>query len=228
MHYVAEVVIPPAKGNLSKHVENSVKQVMESFFDQDDEEEKEGHCDWWDFFVIGGRWSGHKVRATLDPKKLEWFHAELNRRNVTVSGVTCGKQRLEPVSQVPMVDALWRETFPGKGDQCWIFDHARDQYGRKGVYMDDVCTVAETPEFLTCCRLIVAKPHWQHKTKLEAGRMIATEYWNRVEHQKTDFDGKVRPALLKMLEEKKDPDFYKMQGIDLADDWLVVTVDYHN
>lgn len=214
-HYVAEIVIPP-----TDNVQESIRQVMEHFCDED-EDGKKDVSDWWDFWIIGGRFNGHKTTARLDPERLKAFHVLLNELKVTVSGLVCGKEELNPVSQIPMVDALWREWFPGAGAVCPLFHHSNDQYRKDGHYPEDVCTVADLPSLLICTRLIVAGPHWQDKTKLEAEHMLVAEFWNRCNWQKTDFDGNVKAGLEKIAGKKtKDAPF--------APDWLVATVDYHN
>ncbi len=223
MHSVLEMVIPP---NLD--IVATVKEVMDATLQHDDDEEKDkGHCDWWDFYVIGGRWSGNKLMATLDPEKVKAFHELLIAKKVTVSGLVCGKEELQPASQIPMVDRLWREWFPGKADKCPLFKHGRDQYRKDGYYSDDVCTIAELPDSLECTRLIVAGPSYGKEPTLQPRRMICTEFWNHVEHQKTEFDGKVKPALMGMIELAKS-DEWPMNGSKIDLDWAVVTVDYHN
>lgn len=219
-HYVAEIVIPPRTD-----VPSAVTQVMEYFCDEPEDGEK-GNADWWDFFIIGGRWSGNKLQASLDPGKLEAFHKTLQKRKVTVSGLVCGKEELQPSSQIPSVDRLWREFFPGKGDKCPLFQHSRDQYRKEGFYADDVCRVADVPERLECTRLILAGPHWKEKEKLEAKRMLVAEFWNKVEHQKTDYDGNVAKGIQRFVTE--DAESRAPVKLPSLDDWQVVTVDYHN
>ena len=224
MHAVCEIVIPPGWD-----IGQSVKEVMEHYAELDDDG-KLGSASWWDWFVIGGRFSGHKAEARIGHEKLQAFREELNRRKVTVSGLQCGKPELSPADQIPMVDALWREMCPGHGKRCILFDHARDQYGKSGIYDDDVCRVGNLPESLSCERLIVATPCWwgdDKGKKLEPVRHLATEYWNGTEHQKSDFDGLVKPALAKMMMEKAEGKG-RMKQCDLTDDWLCITVDYHN
>jgi len=217
MHAVAEIVIPP-----NRDIAESVKQIMEYFFDEDDKGNKTDHADWWDFYVIGGRFSGHKLEASLGEEKLQAFREELIRRKVTVSCLQCGKQELNPASQIPMVDALWLEMFPGKGEACPLFAHARNQYGKRGIYADDVCKVSEIPGSLTAERIIVAGPHWEDPARIIPVRMWATEWWNHVEHQKTAWDGNVKAALAAM---RAETGYRKVQ---VTDEWVVVTVDYHN
>lgn len=212
MHAIAEIVIPP-----TDDVKKSIDEIMEYFA-----KDGGGTAEWWDFYVIGGRFSGHKVETGLDLERLEQFYAALKERKVTVSGLQCGKQELAPASQIPMVDELWREMFPGAGDQCILFNHAADQYGRHGLYSRDICTVAQVPDRLDCVRLIVAGPHWENKEAVQPKRMLVAEIWNGVEYQKTEFDGTVKPALASI----RNAEGYRK--CEIGDDWLVVTVDYHN
>lgn len=72
-------------------------------------------------------------------------------------------------------------------------------------------------------------PHWDkenHPNGFAPKRMLATEYWNKVEHQKTSFDGKVKAALLAIIDDEKTSRNHRKTGLAL--DWLVVTVDFHN
>lgn len=220
MHYHAELVFPR-----TEDVESSVKQVMEFFLPEPDEDGSPcDYADWWDYYTIGGRWSGEKLEARIAPDLLQRFQEELVARAVTVSGIQFGKQEISPADQIPMVDALWTE-ITGQPGPCPRFQHGRDQFGRSGIYSDDVCTVAEIPERLECYRLIIAKPHWD-ATKAEQGViypvwMLATQLWNGVTHQDTTFDSNVVKAI---QEHNAAP-----RGNDpVGDDWLCVTVDYHN
>lgn len=221
MHYQAEIVIPP-----TKKIQESVGQIMDYF--RKEKYDKNGNecgceADWWDWWVVGGRWSGSKLTARIDPKQLEAFHKALTDAKVTVSSFVCGKEKLQPESQVALVDELWRKHCPGQGKSCPLFENARDQYGKEG-YADDVCLVSEIPERLTCSRLIVAEPwHDDKENRLSPKRMVCTEHWNGVEHEKTIFNGKVKATLAAMRNDEGD-----WRKSKHGDHWLVVTVDYHN
>jgi hypothetical protein len=214
-HYVAEVVIPP-----DVEIKAAIEQVMDYFREEDDDGNK-GDADWWDFWIIGGRFAGHKWECQLDQSKIGDFYQVLKDRKVTVSGVTCGKQSLEPASQIPMVDALWREWFPGMGDKCLLFSHSWDQYGKEGIHPADVCKVSEVHESVTAARVILADYGYSDKTILRASHMLVAEFWNGCDWQKTDFDGNVRRGIERMRVNHRG----ERQDID---DWRVVTVDYHN
>lgn len=246
-HMVAEVVIPPCVD-----IEKAVGQVMDYFradkYDDETDEESKGDCDWWDYWQIGGRWSGNKTLAQFDKAKLDAFYAELNERKVTVSSFRAGKQELQPASQIPMVDALWREMMPGGGPKCLIFAHS----GNSGTILDgNICTVKRVPCGLECERLIIAGLHWddeKHPGELEAVDMLQTEFWNRVRHHKTDYDGNVKTGIAGLVakqqedlarwaerEHSSDEERVKHeQWLErkrrsaITDEWLVVTVDYHN
>lgn len=129
-----------------------------------------------------------------------------------------GKLDLWPESQIEMVDALWREYFPGKGAVCPFFDHFKPVDARA----IDICKVSDVPEQLTCERLIVAGKNFDVDGLLCPVRMQAVEEWNQVEYQKTAFDGKVKAALT----EWRNATGHRQ--IKITDDWLVVTIDYHN
>lgn len=218
MHYKIEVVIPP-----TNNVEESVKQVMDSFLDDDGDGTP--HCDWYDWYVIGGRWSGDKLMARCDEEKLKGFNDMLNEEKFTVGSFVCGKEELNPASQIPVVDTLWREWFPGVSDMCPLFQHYWDQYS-EGLSSADVCKVSEIPDRLTCNRLIIAEvKHWGDDAGkvLVKDRMLCKEFWNGVEWQDTTFKGNVKEGMRIIAEGKHgEPDLTDRS------EWLVVTVDIHN
>ena len=214
MHYHSEVVIPP-----TDNVEDAIRIVM-SKFDENDEEFS--FISFWDYYVVGGRWSGEKLKSKIDPEgtKLEEFYKELEDREVTVAGFQAGKQSISPEDQIPMVDDIWRKHFPNGGDVCPLFDHFPKHVN------SDICTVKEIEEDipnLNTFRLIVA-----NKSN-ESTYMLTQEYWNGVNHQKTDWSGKVVQGLNMYREYMKM--MYKGdwgRENTASDDWLVVTVDYHS
>lgn len=207
-HYIAEIVLPP-----DVPIVKGVKDVMDYFKDEDN-----GHAEWWDFYIIGGRFSGNKIESSIDPKRLEAFKEHLVEIKVTVHALTAGNPSLYPTSQIKMVDALWREWFPGCGDACLLFSHARDQYRKDGYYSDDVCKVSEVHERLQCDRLIVARIF---EDKLYPARMLVTSLYNGVEWQGTEFDGNVKRGLQAINDDK-----YRKNS--MTPDFNVITVDYHN
>lgn len=78
MHEHCEIVLP-----LDVDMAASVAEIMGPF---DENGEDQPHA-FWDFYVIGGRWAGQKLKASLDPKKLEAFYALLAKHKITVSGL---------------------------------------------------------------------------------------------------------------------------------------------
>lgn len=230
MHYAAEIVIPP-----TTDIQGSITQVMnyfcsEKYDDDDNEIGRENHADWWDWWVIGGRWSGAKLMARYDPKKLNQFRQKLNEMHITVSSLRAGKETLQPASQIPVVDKLWQEWFPDGGEHCPLFDHARDQYKQDG-FDDDVCLVPDVPDNLTAERVILAIPGYGRGMKPDSvgpAGMLVAEFWNGCMYQKTEWDGKVKSAIaiLTKRHNAKCRDEYRVDPIN--DSYLVVTVDYHN
>lgn len=234
MHAIAEVVVPP---KFKPDLNLWVGRVMDYFLKGEGEGAK---ADWWDFWKIGGRFSGHKTLSRIPADRLAAFNKELARRKVTVSGMIFGREELQPASQIPEVDGLWREWFPGHGERCPLFQHAYQAHlqgpHRHVEYFDhDVCTVAEVPDDLKCVRLLVFGHSPDYPAEVRGVRHLVTEFWNGVEHQDTKFDGKVKPALDAMIRgvgrPPRDREDYKtkeLRAFGFDKDWLVVTVDYHN
>lgn len=207
-----EVVMPPC---------DDVNAALEKILAPFDENGEENRHVFWDWWVIGGRWSGTKAKAKLDPAKIEAFYAELNERKVTVSGVQMGKQELSPASQIQEVDALWREMFPESGLQsCPLFGHSGDKLP------GDICTLDECPKALKASRVIVAGN--SHRDDLDAVYMISESEWNGVNHIDTGFSGLVSDAISAHIKRLKNYGAEYAERITPRPDWLVVTVDYHS
>jgi hypothetical protein len=179
----------------------------------EDADEWDQACDWYDFWSIGGRFSGHKLKAAIGDN-LQAFYDKMKEERITVSGLQFGKPTLQPTSQQEKVDAMWREMFPGTVEQCPLFDHAPPCV--------DWCLVKDIPEVLTAERVIIAR---SNDDGLSATFMVVQQLWNGFQWQDTTFDGSVTSALKAYAEKSKwNPTYYK----PVPDDWIVVTVDYHN
>lgn len=211
MHHILEIVMPPVAD-----VKAAVGEIMQPFYEGGEDSSRP----FWDWWVIGGRWSGHKLTARIPKEKLVEFRAELQARKFTVSSVIFGKEELSPASQAAAVDAMWREWFPGCGEVCPFFQHSGDSSDT------DVCTLREVPASLTAFRLIVAAKDYREE-KLEAVSMFSQEIWNGVCHEETKWDGNVLDGVAMHRERLKN---YKAEYAEKRmpqPDWLVVTVDYH-
>ena len=211
MHYHLEVIMPP-----TDDVETALGTILEQF--DENCEDEEGNCNpsaFWDWWVIGGRWSGTKLEAFLDKKKKDVFYEKLNEMNVTVSGLICGKQELEPADQIEAVDTLWRELFPESGvEQCPFFKHFDDANNL------DICTLEEVSPDMKAYHVIIAVPN-SYDGKLTAKTMYMTEMWNGISFQKTEWDGNLLNTVKAHNERMIEDQMAK-------NDWLVVTVDYHS
>jgi len=221
MHEVLEIVMPQVDD-----IEKAVSQIMEPFNENGDYEER--ICGgFWDFYIIGGRWAGHKLTAGLDKDALKAFYDDLKIKEVTVSGLQCGKQEISPASQIPLVDELWTSYFPEyAGRACPLFNHSNNQYENDCLY-GDVLRIKDVPDGVSCSRFIVANYDYDGD-KLEAKTMFSDSIWNGVNHEKTDWDGMLRTALSKHINETSNySQEYKDENTP-DDDWIVVTVDYHS
>lgn len=222
MHYHLEIVMPP-----TEDIKAAVSKIMAPFDENHEEgEDHDSRHAFWDFWVIGGRFAGTKVQASYDPQRLEFFHEALKERKVTVSGMTWGKQELQPTSQIPMVDALWKEFFPQfKGEHCPLFNHSNNQYSSESLLPEDVSLFKDVVPTMKCSRIIFAGLNY--KTELAAIQMYQTDFWNGVSWQDSKWEGDFSEAV-KMFNEGLEhyKDEYK-EKVTPKPDWLVVTVDYH-
>lgn len=217
MHRHCEIIMPP-----TKNIEKAVKEVLAKFNeDQGDNEDGYEKYGFWDWYVIGGRWSGNKLEQSLDRAKMEAFRAELIEKGVTVSGLQWGKQELQPASQIPMVDALWRERFPESPlKTCPLFKHSGE------LLAGDVMKFADVPRTIEAARIIFAGE--ESGEGLEATYMVEDSYYNGVCWHDSKWDGTLGDALSMFEEHHKNYKAEYREQITPKADWLVVTVDYHS
>lgn len=212
MHFHCEIVMPPVKD-----VEAAVTQVMEPFNESDSESSRT----FYDYYTIGGRWSGDKYMAGLDKDKLKAFEDELHRRKITISSMQFGKQELYPSEQSVEVDELWRGYFGGD-IPCPMFRHAGERLP------GDVMKLGELDASkIKAARVIFAHPRFE-EDGVEAGFMVAEDIWNGCNHERTIWDCTLKHALelhAKDIEHCRDE--WKLK-VSPQPDWLVVTVDYHS
>lgn len=226
MHHHCEIVIPP-----TMDIEAAVAAVMKPFDENERDSEEASLHPFWDFWVIGGRWAGHKLMARYDAAKLDEFHEWCQAEKITVSGLACGKPELSPDTQIPKVDAKWNEMFPsGEFVPCPLFKHSNNQYGKglSSTLPADVSRLSDVPERLECSRVIFAKHPYKKGEPIEPGFMLCEDQWNGCNHMKIDWDGKFMSALEKYRESIKNyaPEYVAKNSPQ--PDWLVVTVDYHS
>ena len=171
MHHYAEVVLPPVRpSQKEKTIHERVFQTLRwhGF----------GSRLGFDWFVVGGRWSGCKAMGRLDGVKVGAFWAEFKKR-----GYEWMDKENSQEKRAQQGHSLFGEFFPDYKGETPV---CRDQYRQNG-YPDDVCSVSEVPEGLTSYVLVIAQTH----------EMLETEIWDQknAEMKKTKFDGRIRAAL---------------------------------
>jgi hypothetical protein len=216
MHYHLEIIMPP-----TEDVEAAVEKIMSPLREWDGEAESNAHG-FWDWWVIGGRYSGAKAEVACGEQPMAEFNHWLNEQKIMVEGLVAGKQRIADAAQVALVDAEWSRRFPRFSGNCPLFAHSNNQYDSASTLPLDVCTVSELPAELKSYRVIITD------TAIKARCMLATDLWNGVTHQNTDWDGSISKALemwtAKFASYRED---YVIRNT-IQPDWLVVTVDYHS
>ena len=216
MHYHLEIIMPP-----TKDIGKALESVMEPFSEHNEENTET----FWDWYVVGGRWAGTKETCGYAQEKIDAFYKVLNEKKITVSGIQCGKHKLEPESQIPIVDKLWNDFFPTeKGEiiACPMFSHSNNQYDGNDLISCDICLVEEIPESLTASRVIIAGSEYKAKF------MISDDMWNGVNFVKTRWDGKVL-STLEMAKEKfrNYTEEYREKNTPKPN-WICITIDYHS
>lgn len=229
MHYHLEIIIPP-----TTDIEAAVDSILNPYNENnsDDEEGCSRHA-FYDWYEIGGRYSGDKFIQSLSAAKLEQFYQWAKDEKITVSGVRAGKQEISPASQIAKVDLKWCELFPSEnGDlySCPLFKHA----GRK--LESDILPLSKS-RHVEAFRVIIAAPGFNYNPTTKSGTrdgplkatlMLAKEIWNGTTHQETAWDGKISTALELHAKQTSGGKEEYLKAVTPTDDWLCVTVDYHS
>ena len=216
MHYHLEIIMPP-----TADVHADVTEILAPFDENGDDENCNARHGFWDFWTIGGRWSGEKLMAMLGADREQAFRNTLADRGVTVSGFQSGKPTLKPQGQRTMVNALWHEAFPDAPIQeCPLFDCYKGDAG-------DIMLLRDMPKAMECEHVIIAGPDYTGMM-LCAQHMLRKSMWNGVSHQKSSWDGTVGSALLEWGEQLASYKAEYAERVCPVSEWVSVTVDYHS
>lgn len=218
MHFHCEIVMPQ-----TTDVESAVAQVMEPFNECGDDEDRSSYP-FWDWYVIGGRWGGAKMEATIGYDSIKEFREELRARDITISGLQAGKPELNPTSQCELVDALWSERFPEHAGPCPLFAHSNNN---RSTLPGDIAPLASCPLSLTASRVIIAGPA-NVGDGLRPEFMVSDEIFNGCNYERTTWDKTLGGALTLHRKRLERYTADARAKVDPAPDWLVVTVDCHS
>jgi hypothetical protein len=225
VHYHAEVIISSdvARGDIAKVIEEALAEYDENYQGEDGQYSKHAFFDW---YVIGGRWSGDKAMALLDQGRLNDFRAWLDARGVTVSGIQCGKQSLDPESQIYAIDTKWNEMFPsadGAPVPCPLFNHSQTDDGSSP---GDIMRLKDITAAHTAACVLILGQNWNN-TRFEIKYQLHRELWTGSNYQEAAWEGGVLDAVELY---KRSIDSYREEYKEAntpTDDWWVVTMDYH-
>lgn len=212
MHYHLEIIMPP-----TNDVEGAINKIMAPFYEGSEDTIHK----FWDWYQIGGRYSGEKITQSLNKATLDLFYEWCSEQKIIVHGVRAGKQEIAPATQIEKVDSKWNEMFPtpnGEIVPCPLFQHAGPRLN------GDILPLSQSKHAEALSVIIASTPH----KELEVTLLLHKEIWNGVTHQTTDWDGTIASAL--ELQERKlvnYKDEYR-EAVTPKDDWMVVTVDYHS
>lgn len=217
MHHHLEIILPP-----TDNVEAAIAEILAPFCEnQSDANEDRNSNQFWDWYVIGGRWAGNKLLQTIGKDKIAAFYEVLHAERVTVSGLQAGKPTLSPPGQEEKVDRLWNKSFPNLPIKCCpLFDNYKENYW-------DIASFSDLSGDISCSHLIIAGLDWK-KEKLEATFALQERIWNGTNFQEITWDGTLGAALA--LHEKSLKNYKEEYANERRPkaDWLVVTVDYHS
>ena len=217
MHFHAEIILP-----YTDNWKQAIADLLNPYCEHNEDSPKHQHA-FWDWYEIGGRFSGSKLQRSLDQDQLKKFGDALDALAIKVSAVQAGKPSIPSAETRDQVDALWRQYFPNSPlKQCPWFSHS----GARLPF--DVCRLEHTPLDTPAYRVLIAGPHWTQPDVLVIHAMYCEESCNGVNFQPTTFQGTIHHALALYngLIQHYQEDARKQ--FTPAPDWLTVTVDYHS
>lgn len=217
MHYHLEIIMPP-----TDDVDAAVKTILEPFNEQADEEGRSRGA-FYDWYQIGGRWTGYHdgYEPDKDPANFELcdicngtgFRSDAlgQQARRTAPSYTCNAcgERKE--------DGTYTHGEQGPGKRLKWATQWKNHAG-------DISTLGNLKDDASCYRVIIAG---NGHGRLEATYMLEQRVWNGVTYHNTKWDGNLKYALSAFGEHLKT---YRKEFADKItpnSDWLVVTVDYH-
>lgn len=189
MHYHCEVWTKEKPENVELFLENIMKPY----------EENEDGTGFWDWYQIGGRWTGVKTNYSPeeDPENYEKCHLCTNGyRNDTVGKDARIRDNTYTCNGCGYYDTENKRWQQSKFKPGWRLKWPTDWK----LFDGDICPVEKIENDLFCHTLIVNE------------KVFHTYEWNGEEFEKTDFDGNVKEQLKKL---------------NITDGYLI-TVDYHS
>lgn len=171
MHTHCEVYSPDFPGDPLMYI----LEVMEPYNYHNGDSGDDAFFDW---LVIGGRWSGSHTLAQLDPKKLGEF------KNICVSREFFRNGRQNEI------DFLFKMYFP---EVDLPAPYGRDAYRDWG-YPDDIIDLAVLPDSFKCHTLVVPGVGYWHVEEFDSEKeeFITTEFGFQ-------YQGRVKPFLREQL-----------------------------
>ena len=141
---------------------------------------------------------------------------------------------------VEAIIGLYSQNYSGKVDPGWksrqfydyyqvggIWSGVKEQLGSRDIVSRGTVRLGDCPEDLTAKHVIVAI-HGDEGLGFSAYMQYMKSVWNGLNWQDTAFSGYVRDALKEYREAIAEYTPAYREKLNPKDDWLVVTVDYHD
>lgn len=208
MHHHAELIMPPCD-DISKAVE----QIMTPY------SELNSPTGFFDYYELGGRYSGRKMFLQLDPVRLSEFQEDLKTATKDLKSFS------DKYAQV--TEQLWKRDFPEHDiNDCPFLPIIP---GSSLYRPSDICTLDQIPsELQPYATLIACKAFDVPQPRLEFAYFESI--WNGRTWQKTTWDGYVISAL---NDYEKSINRFRLDKEELIKEWqphnkwICVTLDYH-
>lgn len=195
MHNLMEIIVPP-------HLDpvEAIGLAMDPYNMNHDSEDFVDT--FFDYYNIGGRWSGTHLKSKLGLKRLQIFENEILQI----------KPGLRDFPNTPedkkRCFEIWGKHFPEVKDSCPFWGNQAPEGTNEDYHFLDITTVGELGDEVKCATFAIINCYGESFKNL-----IHLEEWNGEDWELTGFNG-VKEELLRHPSVRKD--------------WWIVTLDYHS
>lgn len=216
MHFHLEIIMPH-----TENLEAEISRILAPF----DEGSEESRNAFWDWYQIGGRWTGTK----------DGFDPASDENNVERCEICQGTGfRADEVGKrAREAEATYTCNGCGKWNEGGKWTHSEFGAGKRlkwptawAQYKGDIMPLRDVKKDQKAFRVIIAGMN-HAGTGMEAVFMACRENWNGVSFDESSWDGTIESALEKHRDRAKNYRAEYAERITPTDEWIAVSIDYH-
>ncbi len=216
MHFHLEIIMPP-----TDKIEEEISHILAPF----DEGNEESRNAFWDWYQIGGRWTGTK----------DGFDPASDENNVERCELCNGTGfRTDNVGETARAaEPTYTCNSCGKWQEGGTWTHSEFGAGKHlkwptqwAQYKGDIMLLRDVKPDQKAFRVIIAGQN-HAGTGMEAVFMAAKDNWNGVSFDESKWDGSLADAIAKHKARAAHYTPAYAEKVTPTDEWIAVSIDYH-